>query len=353
MEWRKTSNHLIGATVKKDIFNQNGKIILKKDKVLNEQLVEYLLHQGIEKTYVSIVELEIETELQIEGFIQRSSQPLFWESYLSLIRDIKVFFILLKKQYYENEEITKVKERLFEAIKLLQNKEEFFEYIYTFKGFEDSLYRHVSNVAIISYILSPHLNEKPTLLAEMGLFHDVGKSILNNTILDKPSKLNETEKKYIESHTNIGVDLLKKLKYDSKEILQSALLHHEYRNGTGYPKGYTGEDIPFQVQIITVVDTFDSICSDRVYKEGKSFFHSLKELLEEVKYGKLNPLIVYTFVELFLTIFKNKKIQLNNGQIGEIYFINSSDILRPIVQLDTNKIINLSLDDSLYIENFI
>lgn len=139
---------------------------------------------------------------------------------------------------------------------------------------------HVKRVAEYSKLLALKygLTQKEVELIKLASpMHDVGKVGIPDSILNKPGKLTPDEFEVMKRHSIIGYEMLK---HSSREILQCAaeiaLTHHERWNGTGYPNGLKGEDIPIMGRITAVADVFDALGSDRVYKKA----WELEEILE-------------------------------------------------------------------------
>ncbi|HHC25423.1 MAG TPA: HD-GYP domain-containing protein [Desulfobacterales bacterium] len=97
--------------------------------------------------------------------------------------------------------------------------------------------------------------------------HDIGKVGVSDYILNKPGKLAKEEMKEMQSHSRIGYNILKRIPM-FQEISRIVLHHHERFDGGGYPKGLSGEAIPFESRIIAVADAFDAMTSDRPYRKG-------------------------------------------------------------------------------------
>ena len=113
-----------------------------------------------------------------------------------------------------------------------------------------------------------------------GLLHDAGKISVPDAVLNKPGKLTDEERKTIQSHTVAGGKMLKQLS-SIKGIRETALYHHERYDGTGYPEGLKGEDIPLYARIVGVADSYDAMSSNRVYRR-----HLNKdEIIEEIQQG--------------------------------------------------------------------
>ncbi len=131
---------------------------------------------------------------------------------------------------------------------------------------------HVRRVAEMTYLLAIKfgLTEQEADMIRMAApMHDVGKIGISENILNKAGPLTDEEFGNVKKHTDIGYEILK----DSKLTLMDAAStiarhHHENWDGSGYPQGLKGEDIPLIARIVALADVFDSLCHERVYKEA-------------------------------------------------------------------------------------
>ena len=112
----------------------------------------------------------------------------------------------------------------------------------------------------------------------IALLHDIGKIAIPDKILNKPGRLTDEEFAVMKSHTTRGAKILKGIS-TIPHIVEGAKSHHEKYDGTGYPEGLKGEDIPFVARIICCADCFDAMASKRVYKES----FSLETIVNEFK----------------------------------------------------------------------
>ena len=133
-----------------------------------------------------------------------------------------------------------------------------------------------------------------------ALLHDIGKLAISDEILLKPTVLTKTERKIIEKHPTYGREMLAGIPYlqPSVEVTYS---HHENWDGTGYPQGLKGEQIPLLARIFAVADTWDALRSDRVYRKAWTVEKAIA-YLKKFAGTKYDPHIV----EIFLRIIQNR-----------------------------------------------
>lgn len=142
-------------------------------------------------------------------------------------------------------------------------------------------YQHSRNVMDYSLLLFRKLcpNEPYHDITTAALFHDVGKCLVPDDILKKPGKLTDSEFRQMMKHpVNSGRLLINQF---GEKIAEVARSHHERMDGSGYPFGLSGEEIPFESRIIAVADSFDAMTSRRIYRDYvKSFEEAADELYE-------------------------------------------------------------------------
>lgn len=138
--------------------------------------------------------------------------------------------------------------------------------------------------------------QRITDIYNIGLLHDIGKIAVPDKILGKPEKLTDEEFEIVSQHALNGYEILKEIVI-RPELAVGAGFHHEHIDGTGYPFGKTGEDIPEIAQIIAVADTFDAMNSTRPYRQQMYAEVIIDEMLS-VSGKQLNPDIVSAFLEI-------------------------------------------------------
>ncbi len=161
---------------------------------------------------------------------------------------------------------------------------------------------HVQRVALICELLAKKLQLEEKFIEAIKLaspLHDLGKIIVPEAILNKPGKLTVDEWEVMKSHAEAGKALLEKSKTKvSKFAAKIAYSHHENWDGSGYPEGLSGEQIPLEGRIMAVADVFDALGSKRSYKEVWEI-ETIKHYLIEQKGKKFQPELIDVFIDNF------------------------------------------------------
>jgi putative nucleotidyltransferase with HDIG domain len=147
--------------------------------------------------------------------------------------------------------------------------------------------------------------EQWTDMQRGSLLHDVGKIGVTDAILRKPGKLDDAEWEQMRKHPEIGYNMLRQVKFlqGAAEII---LAHHERWDGKGYPYGLRAEEIPLGARIFAVVDTFDSMTSDRAYRKALSTLDAMNEILR-FNGSQFDPLVVEAFLDIYETWVKERE----------------------------------------------
>ena len=127
--------------------------------------------------------------------------------------------------------------------------------------------------------------------------HDIGKIVIPDAILKKPGGLTPEEREVMKTHTTLGGDIFKNSKSSLLRVARTiSLTHHERFDGTGYPQGLKGEDIPLFGRIVSVADVFDALTSKRPYKEAYGFDEAV-ELIKEGSGTQFDSAVVRAFLK--------------------------------------------------------
>jgi len=135
-----------------------------------------------------------------------------------------------------------------------------------------------------------------SVLARAAFLHDIGKMAIPDNILRKAGPLNDQEKQIMRKHCQIGYDMLIRIPFlrDAAEIV---LAHQEFFDGTGYPRGLKGEQIPLGARIFTIADSLDAMISDRPYRKALPMSHAREEI-KRCAGTQFDPKVVQVFLSI-------------------------------------------------------
>lgn len=161
---------------------------------------------------------------------------------------------------------------------------------------------HSKRVAMYSTKIAEAMGcreDEQNMVYKAGLLHDIGKLLTPESILLKPRKFNRTEYSIIKNHSTDGEKMLSFISA-FKPYMPLIRHHHEYFDGSGYPDGLSGDNIPFLSRIIAIADAFDAMTTNRIYKPRKSVVSAIKEL-QKCSVTQFDPLIIGVAINVFST----------------------------------------------------
>lgn len=199
---------------------------------------------------------------------------------------------------------------------------------------------HIRRVQSYAVGLAKALGVKDELLLKAieaaALLHDMGKLAVPEYILNKPGRLTAPEFEKMKLHASVGADILSAIDFPYP-VVPIVRHHHENWDGTGYPAGLSGTNIPIGGRILSVVDCFDALTSDRPYRPRLSDEEALRILMQR-RGTMYDPLVVDTFVKVYVEITPR---DLEHGTHKHAL----AEITRSSYQADTGAPSNLGLDD--------
>ena len=150
-------------------------------------------------------------------------------------------------------------------------------------------------------------------LRRAGVVHDIGKVAVPESILLKPGPLSAEERLIIEQHPVIGERICSPLK-SFREVLPIIRHHHEKMDGSGYPDGLKGEEIPITARVMTIVDVFDALTTDRAYRASLSFDEAFAIMREEARRGWWDVRLLDEFAAIVNHARGAADLQLRSGE---------------------------------------
>ncbi len=165
------------------------------------------------------------------------------------------------------------------------------------EGMVEDIYGHVHRVSGVSISIGEIIGLAPVdldRLATVGVLHDVGKLHVDTRLLSKPAGLDDPEVEHMQRHTLFGFAMTADL--FEREVSEAILFHHERFDGSGYPHGRAGDEIPLLARIVAVADAYDAITSERAYQPALPSDYALEEI-RTYSGTQFDPTIVEAFLD--------------------------------------------------------
>lgn len=265
----------------------NGDKVVEEVRKFNKELYILLLtgHNDM------VPPLETIRRLDIQGYCEKSDK---FDQLLLLIesgiRSISQMNLIKKINAELKDTYDKLERSYMESIETLR---------YTVEAKDACTKGHSDRVSEYSVLIGKHMGlsyEDLKVLRIGGLFHDIGKIGVPDSILLKTGKLTNDEYSEIKSHSTIGAHILSTATI-FQDLLPIVKHHHEKYDGTGYPSRLKGDDIPFFARIAAVADTFDAMTSKRSYRDALNLDVVISEF-EKCRGTQLDPQIDDVFLDI-------------------------------------------------------
>ncbi len=310
-----------GMILGKGIYDFSDRILLADGKMLTEELINRLAELGYAGIYI---EDELSKDIRIQGAISTELRN-------AAVRSLQELNLEKALEFAE-----KIVDQILEAKTVSLD-------LMDMRSFDDYTYRHSVNVAVLSTVIAMGMGygrEDLIDLCVSAVFHDMGKMLIDKDILNKPGKLNPQEFEIMKQHPQLSYDMLAEKWNIPARVRMGALCHHENEDGSGYPKGLTGEKIHPFAKIIHVTDVYDALSSKRPYKEACSFSEALEYLM-----GGCGTMFDKKVVEAFLNYVpvypKGSMVELSDGREALVVENYPRNLLRPQLRLTDGTTLDL------------
>ncbi len=358
-----TKDLSVGMMVAEDVYSKAGQLIIRKDSLLTRQMIAHLKYYFISEIEIHEGELpeEIKHALDVHNKVETTQLERIFKS-----EEYKLF----KKDYSANVNMLQnsvndiilrntpinAPELIEQTVKIFDNGDSYFSLfgmLHSMKQIDDSTFAHSVNVAMISRLIgswSDFDEETLDLLTLAGLLHDIGKCQIPDEILMKPQKLSKPEYEFVKMHAQFGYDCIKNQDLD-RRIKRAVLHHHERCDGSGYPFGYTINQLEDFECIIAIADVYDAMTADRCYRSGLCPFEVIS-FFEQEGLQKYHPKYITTFLQKIANSYLNSDVLLSNNEKARVVYINTR-LTRPIVQLQDRTFLNLLDFPDIYIHSIV
>lgn len=321
MKYVKTENLTPNMILANTLYDDNEHILLKANKALSKYHIQRIQQLNFDGLYI----FEDNDIMQHEPIISEKTRIAALKNLKRLNIDDCI--------YVANNIVDEVKSSnsiILQTINL--------------SSYDNYTYTHSINVDILSVVLGVALGLKDNelkMLSQAALLHDIGKTCVPIDILNKPGKLTDEEYDIIKEHTSHGYYMLCE-NPDLSSVTRNAIYsHHENEDGSGYPRGITGDKIHKFAKIIHIADVYDALTAKRVYKDAMNPADALEYLMSQA--GRMfDKDYVEVFTKYVAPYPVGTYVKLSNNECG-IVIKNNDDILsRPVIKLDNHQVIDLS-----------
>lgn len=203
------------------------------------------------------------------------------------------------------------------------------------KDYDNYTFNHCINVGVLSMALGAAFGMDSISVRALGIagqLHDIGKTMISKSIINKPGKLSSSEFEEIKRHPELGAKIIREMKGLESHIGQVVLGHHLNYDRNGYP-GWA-QKLPFNqmIDIVSIADTYDAITTLRVYQHPVSPYAAIKEM-QRIAGTLLDAELVSRFVDMMGVYPVGTLVRLDNNEVGVVYRPNPMDHETPMVRI--------------------
>lgn len=353
-----------GDIVAQSIYDRRGRVLLKAGNRLSKKIADKVHVHNIRSIYITDDDDDV-------GSLKDVVSPLVRMEAVESIKNIYENFVTNATAndvvsgrttfFNENPHIVKMMKAASKLTdEIFLNPKAMVEMV-NLKSFDNYIYEHATNVAVLSLLLGMDLGLKEDDLNKLvltALLMDIGNDFIDSKILTKEGELTEEEFEEVKTHPDKSHDYLTRKTDISATIRHIILQHHERIDGSGYPSGAKADEIHVLARIIAIADTYDALTSDRPHRPA----HDPSEALEMIM-GSAGRLFDFEFVNLFakrvVAYPVGTYVLLSNGDKGMVIDINADLALRPIVKVlrkateHDQKVFDLSVDLNITVDKVI
>jgi putative nucleotidyltransferase with HDIG domain len=337
---------LIGKTVKYDVMNNVGLVIIKANTpILQEHLDLAKRHR------INTSDIVLDNGIVFATSSSNPMSPINLMTKHVVDQSIRLFRSI---EFNKEIPVTEIENTILPTVQKISNDTNIFNLFEAVRAKDDYTHQHNIGVGVLATLIGKWLKISGDDLATLSLaaiLHDVGKVKIPIDLLNKEGKLTIEEYKIIQQHTVLGYQMLRETPDLSHQIAYVALQHHEKEDGSGYPLGLKGNKIDLFSKIVTVADIFHAMSSKRPYHEPIPF-HSIIKQMKQGIFGELEPQVVSVFLRNITRKLVGTQVVLMDGRIGEIVYINPHDEFKPMVKIN-DVFIDLSKERHLHIKEIV
>lgn len=324
-----------------EFTDDKQKIAVKKPgKVPSLALIEKLKTDGIISVMVDFDRSEFDTNIDPASWALDKSKTISLESEITraekILKESKATVNKMLETVFNNEtvDIAPIEKAADDIVDSLSNNSDALLSLSALRTKDAYLLEHSLNVGVLLATFGRYLGWDKSRLALLivgGIVHDIGKTQVELSVLNKPAKLEPEEFEHMKLHQVYSIDLLNEIKdlhIDSREV---STMHHEKLDGNGYPLGLKGEQISEVGRMSSIVDIYDALTASRCYKKAMSPAAALK-IMTSLQGFHLDSDLLKAFIMCIGFYPVGSLVELSNNLLGLVWESNEADMNKPIVK---------------------
>ncbi|WP_110955258.1 HD-GYP domain-containing protein [Anaerosinus massiliensis] len=335
MQKLSTENLKVGMKMARSIYDVDGQLLLSKGMLLTDTYIRRLELLQIPSVYIETTIPHLNIKYPDDHDVD--DDVIGEKLRISTIRNVsQTFHKCQLTGTIDEESILHTTEDIINGLLLNPNN---VVQATDIRRYDDYTFAHSVNVCVLSVMLGllcEYSRQKLDELALGALLHDIGKTKIPLSILNKPGALSDEESEIMKKHSEIGFELLRKTTKFSVVPMHIAFQHHEKYDGSGYPRELFGNNIHEYARIVAIADVYDALTSDRPYKKSCLPHIAYKIMMEEGS-SHFDPVLLKLFFDNVAIYPIGTAVQISTGQYGIVINTLKGCTLRPVLQLIANQ----------------
>lgn len=339
-----------GMVTAEEVWQKN-QLILQENTVLTANVIHRLVMWGIQTIQVKDIAKDstdgehnrlavVKTAMDEDDFV-------FLQQYTKAVKLTDKLFVHMRTN--ETLPYEAFRELAMLSLNQLSQRRTVLANLYKAKPFIDYTSRHAVDTGIIAGALGSWLGlpvDQVKMLILSGLLHDIGKTRIPRSILEKPGRLTPTELENMKLHTVYGYYLASKAPAVPTAVQYAILQHHERENGEGYPQKLLSHSIHTYAKIVAVADVYNAMTTERVFQKSVTPFTALETLFNDM-YVRLDKKCCMLLIRNICHALLGATVLLSDGSQAEIVHFPHFMSAKPTVIRKNGQVIDLHFNNRL------
>ncbi len=321
MRYTKTAEAKSGTILARTVYGSDGRILIKANTVLTPYLIQRLTMLGFPAIYT---------------YDPGESQAVFQ---MALDEQTRI----RAAAHLQNIDLDKCIYIANEIMKQVMSMKDVAAEVNRISGFDLCTWTHsvdVCTYSVMCGVALRYLDNDLMELSQAALLHDIGKTMVNLNILNKPGKLTDDEYAMMKNHPEYGWSLLKKNTSLPATVCTAVYQHHENEDGSGYPNGIKGDRIYKFAKIIHATDVYEACTAVRPYKRPMNPADAMENLMSG--YGTLFDTKIIEVMRSVIVLYPiGREVLLSDGRTGIIVENRREALQRPVVKMSDGTAVDL------------